>query len=44
MNIPSTMCNTTINHSGGWEINLGCINNKSFPTRYLIPIDSNKYR
>ncbi|CAI2726528.1 unnamed protein product [Schistosoma spindalis] len=44
MNIPSTICNTTIDHSAGWEINLGCINNKSFPTRYLIPVDSNKYR
>ncbi|VDO55434.1 unnamed protein product, partial [Schistosoma margrebowiei] len=44
MNIPSTICDTAINHSGGWEINLSCINNKSFPTRYLIPVDSNKYR
>ncbi|CAH8523792.1 unnamed protein product [Schistosoma rodhaini] len=44
MNISSSLCNTTINHSAGWEINLGCINNKSLPTRYLIPVDSNKYR
>ncbi|KAK4469423.1 hypothetical protein MN116_006977 [Schistosoma mekongi] len=31
-----------INHPTGWEINLGCMNDKSLPKYYLTPLNSDK--